>query len=883
MKTKILSVTVNVFFLVVAFLLSGSSAQGSNLLKIAVFPFDIHSEQNHTALQLEIGETIKTELMKAPTVQIVPLETHVKLSEEGHINENSALQIGRKINADFVVIGTLSQLGKSYSMDAKLIDMKSGAASQGIFVQGTTVEGIKNLAARLADKVASQISVEEKIASISITGNQKIEAGAILNVIKESRGKRFSPSDLSDDIKTIYKMGYFSDVKAEVKDSPEGKIITFTVQEKPIVASFSIKGNKAIDTKDIEAVVTVKPKQFLDEEKIVADLDKIMTLYSNKGYFNTEVKYDIDKKSERDIRLTYTITEGKILYIKSITFTGNQAYSSKTLKGMMYTKEYGFFHFLTESGVLKEDKLTEDIKKLNTFYLNNGYVSAKVGDPEITRDKGGIYVKIAVTEGKRYLVGKVDVTGDTISIPPETLASKLQIKKKEFYDREAIMKDLDYLNQAYNDEGYAYVDVTPITVPDEKEQKVNIHYQVNKGEQIYINKITVTGNTKTRDKVIRRQVPVVEGDLFSRSKLKASYAGLNRLRYFEEVDFQTERGPEKNLMDVNIRVKEKPTGMFSIGAGYSAYDNFIFSCQTSQQNLFGRGQTLGVTASIGGSSQYYDLYFIEPALFDTPLYSKSDLWNTSREYDTYTFKSEGFGQTFGYPLWPRWTGYVGYRLSNDRIDDVWSTASSIIQRQAGSYTTSGLTFSLGRDTTDDNFFPTRGSKQNASIEFTGGPLQGNVDYTKYTAGSVWYYPLPWWDTVFSIRGRIGYLQERGDKELPVYTHFYLGGINSIRGLRDVGPRDPETGDYLGGFTMLNFNVEYLFNIIKSAGMKGVLFFDTGNTWNSGFHFNDMRRTAGVGMRWYSPIGPIRLEYGWVLDRKDDDPTGRFEFTMGMFM
>jgi len=309
---------------------------------------------------------------------------------------------------------------------------------------------------------------------------------------------------------------------------------------------------------------------------------------------------------------------------------------------MMDTNEYGFFHIFTDSGILKEDKLKEDAKKLSAFYLNNGYINAKVGDPEITHDKHGIYITIPVIEGKRFKVGNVTISGDTISVAREKLLSELEIKKKEFYDREAIMKDIDYLTQAYNDEGYAYADVTPITVPDEKEQKVNIEYQVVKGERYYFNRISIAGNTKTRDKVIRRQLAVMEGDLFSRQKMKTSYANLSQLRYFEEVDIQTEKGPDKNLMDVNIRVKEKPTGMVSFGAGYSAIDSMVMSGQIVQHNLFGKGQSLGLTAAIGGRSRNYDLYFIEPWLFDIPLWSKTNLWNWERSYDTFNVESIRF-------------------------------------------------------------------------------------------------------------------------------------------------------------------------------------------------------------------------------------------------
>ncbi len=378
---------------------------------------------------------------------------------------------------------------------------------------------------------------------------------------------------------------------------------------------------------------------------------------------------------------------------------------------------------------------------------------------------------------------------------------------------------------------------------------------------------------------------IVEGDLYSSSKLKNSYAGLNQLRYFEEVDFQTEKAPD-NKMDINIRVKEKNTGMFMVGAGYSAVDQAVIMAQIVQQNFLGYGQTLSLKASLGSTTNNYELSFTEPWLFDLPLWCKADIWKYTKEYDSYTLDTKGFGVTLGYPIWNRITGYVGYKLSMDDIQDVGSTASSYIMAQEGKRTTSSMTFTLAYDTTNDNMFPSKGIKASASVQHAGTPLGGNTNFTKYSGVVAGYYPL-FWDIVFGAKGRIGYLQNNDDRDedLPIYERYVLGGINSLRGLRYVGPTNPGTSDVIGGTTMLSFSLELVFPLIKDAGMKGVLFYDAGNAWNGGYYVDDLRMTCGAGIRWYSPIGPLRLEYGYVLDRKglNDESTGRFEFTIGMFM
>lgn len=868
---------------VLAICLSPSAAApAQSPKKIVVFPFETRTAAPAPDLQKIIHAEIITELLKSGSIRLTAPSEYAPLIENRKMDENLALSAGARVGADLAVLGSISRFGNILSIDARMLDVKTRRSLGSFFVQGPSGETPAPLARQLAERIVMASSGERKIAAVRITGNRKIEENAVLNVIRGAKGKFFSAADLTADIKAIYKMGYFTDVKATVDDVPEGKVITFILEEKPVISEIQVRGNRELETKDIEDAAAAKARQFLDMDRLQADAEKIRNLYAGKGFLNAEVKVETEKRGDRDALVVFNIIEGDRIYIKTITFEGNRAYTGKELKNMMETNEWGIFHFFTDSGVLKRDKLKEDINKLNAFYLNNGFIHAKVGEPEITNDKKWIYVKVPVSEGKRFRVGKVEIEGELPAAPVKDLREKLKITKEVHYDREAIMRDVDYLTQALNDEGFAYADVSPLTTPKEKEQVVDITYTMKKGEKVHFNRITISGNTKTRDKVIRRELGFAEGELYNRAKLKTSYMNLGRLRYFEEVDFQTEKGAEKDSMDVNIRVKEKPTGMFSIGAGYSAVDQAVISGQVVQSNLFGRGQSLGLNTALSANSSTYDIYFIEPWLFDIPLWSKYEIWHMDRAYDTYDLNSKGFGVTFGYPLWPSITGYLGYRLSMDTINNISTTASKYIKEQEGETITSSMTGTLLRDTTDDYIFPTMGSRNSISVEHAGTILQGNASYTKTVASSSWFFPIAS-DIIFGVRGRAGHLLEQEGKKVPVYSRFYLGGINSLRGLRSVGPIDPETKDVIGGLTMLNFNAEVVFPLVKNAGMKGVIFYDTGNTWESGYQLGDMRKTAGTGIRWYSPIGPLRLEWGYVLDRKDDEPASRWEFTIGFFM
>jgi len=872
------------FLLALLLLIDYPNAFADEVKKIILLPFDVYSKANISKLQESVYNGISSELAKSKNIQFIEKSAFAKTIEGKRIDEKLALAVGKETGAHYIIMGSLSEFGQSISIDARVIDVKEGKTLPGIFAHGKGIESIGSLSSQIRTNILIKIAGEMRITKIEFKGNRKIESSAISQVLKSKKGNLFSETDLTSDIKAIYKMGYFDDVAADVTNTPEGKTLTFIVKEKALISEIKIKGNKEIEKKEIENALTFKVRQVLNPEKIAASIEKIKELYDSKGFYNAEIKYTADKEGDKDIRVTIDITENEKLFIKRIAFEGNKAFTDKELKKMMTSTEWGIFHFVTDSGLVKKDQLKQDANKLNAFYLNQGFINAQVGEPEITHDSKGIYVKIIIVEGKQFKVGKVDIVGDTLSIPQAELLNNLKINKQEFYKREAIIKDIEYLTKICNDDGYAYADVNPRSIPQEKDQKVDIIYNIKKGHQVYFNRITITGNTKTRDKVIRRELAVVEGDLYNNTKLQKSYMALNRLRYFEEINFQTEKGPDETLTDVNITVKEKPTGMFSIGAGYSALDKAIFTAQVSQQNLFGRGQVLSLRASLGAESTKYELSFIEPWLFDMPLWSKSDIWNYEREYDSYDLSTKGIGTTLGYPLWELIKGYAGYKLSSNDVTNIEDTASTYIKRQEGETTSSMISFTLSRDSTDDYMFPTKGSKNSVSIDYTGGFLLGDTDFTRYGLRSAWFFPLPL-DTVFAVYGRGGYIQGNSSdyRAVPTYERYSLGGINDLRGLRDVGPEDPVTGDLLGGMTMLFFNAEFIFPLIKNAGMKGVIFWDTGNAWESGYHIDDMRQTAGAGVRWYSPIGPLRLEWGYVLDRKEGEPASRIEFTIGMFM
>ena len=392
-----------------------SVAHSQELKKISVLPFEIYSKGDGTAIKDSLYKSLVEELKKEKLVEVIPADAYLR----GNIkfDKRRAIEIGKKMGVDFVVSGSLTQLGENLSFDAQIIDVSKEIALSGFSAQGKGLADVGTMAIKLKTEILTRAGLIQKIVKIEIKGNRKIEASAILQQIKSKVGKPFWEADISADIKTIFKMGFFLDVTADAISTPEGKEVTFTVQEKGLISEIRINGNKALSKDDIQEVLTIKVKQSLNQEKIKADVEKIKNLYETKGYNNAEITDKVEKDGEKDFRIIFDIKENDKIYVKSITFEGNEAYSSKELKNMMSSSEYTIFSFFSDSGMLKREQLKQDVQKLNAYYFNNGFINSQVGEPEITHDEKGIYIKIKIKEGKRFKFGKIEISGDSLIKP----------------------------------------------------------------------------------------------------------------------------------------------------------------------------------------------------------------------------------------------------------------------------------------------------------------------------------------------------------------------------------------------------------------------------------------------------------------------------------
>ena len=854
-----------------------NTARSLEAVRVLVLPFDILSVEDLSYMQTEISDRIKKDLKQEGAVILEP-EIIPDFSGEKAVETIEGIRnVGVKSGADYVVWGSLTWIGQKFILVAKMIE-PFGEGPVGVFVkEGQGITNVPGTVKQIVRDMSMKLFKREKIAKVLVAGNKRIEADAIKRNIKTKPGDIYIAQSLSQDLKAVYSMGYFEDIRIDAEKSPKGKVITFRVKEKASIRIIRFQGNKIYKDNEIKENLSIRTGSILNIFKVRSNIKRIEELYKEKNYHNVKVTYTINQLENNQADLEFVIQEGENILIKHIIFEGNNAYPEKKLKKMMETSEKGFFSWMTSSGELNRENLKQDIAKLSAFYYNNGYIQARIGEPQIEFREDWIDITIKIDEGPRFKVSKVDITGDLI-LSEEKLKEKLKITKQIYYNREIVRNDVLALTDLYSDEGYAYAEINPKIDKNFDELTIDITYVVAKRNQVYFENIIIGGNKKTRDKVIRRELKVYEQELFSGKGLKRSVRNLYRLDYFEDIKVDTVKGSAEDKMILKIDVTEKPTGTFSFGAGYSTTENVFGMASISQNNLFGRGQILSLDAQLGGTTTLYRLNFTEPWLFDIPLSARLDLYDWETDYDTYDKNSKGGGVRFSYPVYDFVRAYIGYNYEDADIENISEDASESIKDLEGRNTTSSITTSLVYDSRNRRFNPTEGSRHSISVEYAG--LGGNIAFTKYLGETGWYIPV-FKDIVTFLHGEIGYVQKNSGGILPDYERFYLGGLNSLRGYdwRDIYVLD-ENGDEIGGDKFVQFNAELIFPLLKKQGVVGLLFYDTGNVYNDdeSIDLGDLRQTAGFGFRWYSPMGPIRLERGYVIDSEGSG--AQWEFGMG---
>jgi outer membrane protein insertion porin family len=758
---------------------------------------------------------------------------------------------------------------------------------------------------KTADQAASTAATRSEpfagriVAKIDIRGNKRIEKDAILGKVISKPGQLLSPDEVRADIQGIFAMGFFDDIEVsgeapEPSDTNRVNLI-YTVRERPVISKIDFEGNERIGTSDLKEVTKVKEYSILDINKVREDVALLQKHYEDKGFYLAKVTFEVKTLKPDEVQLTYKVNDYDKVQIKKITFLNNRRFTDDQLKGVFQeTKEGNLLSFMNSSGNFKESAFKNDLQRLTYWYLDNGYVKFRYENPVVTvsDDKRFLYISIYVDEGDQYKIGNIDFGGDLL-FSKEELHQELTLKSDETFSITRRNADIQKLTEKYQDLGYAFVNVIPDPNPallKDDAKTIDLIYNFEKGNLVYFGEINVTGNSKTHDKVIRRELRIHEGELYSGSALRISRENVERLGYFApgEVIFNSVTPKGKNdTVNIDITVKERSTGTITLGAGYGSVQGFFFTSTISEINFLGRGQTLSFSAqySRDSSAQSLNLGFTDPYAFDTRWSLGGDVFRVIFPVpNTYTTYKSGFDVRAGYPLREYTYGYVTYKFESLQLRNEFPGVPAD-RVAADNGILSSVVLSTIRDKRNNRFETTGGNYQSASLETAG--VGGDKKFFKATANNRFYTRLIG-DLVFRTSAEVGGMGNLSDsRPLPPSEKFYLGGPNNMKGyqLFQLGPKTINgnsqplpLGGVFEGYSL--FELEY--PLIKEAGLKWVMFFDAGNCWDQvpALDYLTLRTDAGFGLRWFSPIGPLRFEWGFPFARRPGEDSMVFQFFIG---
>lgn len=728
---------------------------------------------------------------------------------------------------------------------------------------------------------------------VRVIGNQRIDTAAILAQLPRKSGN-FTQEEINKGVKAIYQTGFFDQVNATIVS---GNILQFNVAEKPLVRKIYVEGNEEVDTDDLLPVLKLGANRFLDRYRVDTLRKSGVTYYQQKGFYDAELAASVVPVGDNQVDITFRVTEGKRLKLSSIEFRGLSALDEGDFKDAMQTKEYAWWKsWLTGSGRLNKELLEADQGAIRQVLLDKGYVDGSVSDGVIERRGDDLALVFDVVEGDQFHIGNVKVSGDLIDGDQSKTLEGIKLTSGEVFNATKLREDSFTITDKFADQGYAFANVIPNTGVNPAEKKVNLEYIVTKGKPVTVDRIQITGNKKTYDNVIRREMEIQEQEQFSSSKVKRSRELLQRLGYFNQVNVTPETIPGKeDSVNLNVNVQEGQTGQFSAGAGYSSADGVLFNARITENNIFGTGKSVDLNADIGTETNNYSLSYRDRRFQDTYLSLGVEGYRTERKYDDFDRELTGAGFIAGYPL-DRMLGEslqdisasLRYDIANVDIVSVDPEAAPLIQDSKGAATSSSITPALTRNTINNPLNPTEGSQQVLSYEYGG--VGGDLDYNLFSAKNTVYHPIVSLGSgtlVFSNRTRFDYgvapdKYGEGPDFYPLFKRFFPGGINTIRGYesRSMGPKVGDS-EYGGNKQFIN-NTELIFPLVESAGIRGVVFFDIGDAFddNQSLDFGELRKAYGAGLRWQSPLGPIRIEFGFPMDKEEGDGDMQTMFTFG---
>jgi outer membrane protein insertion porin family len=789
------------------------------------------------------------------------------------------------------------------------------------------------------------------VTRVTVQGNKRIEEATILERVTIRRGDALVESKVRRDLKAVYNLGYFDDVRFESYPDGAGVGLVIIVTEKPAIRDVRLQGNKKIDEDDLNEVIDIRAFTVLNDADVKANADRIRDKYIEKGYYLVDVNPVITTVGDDQVELVFDITENQKVVVQRIEFTGNDHLAAGKIKRYLQTHEGGVLPWLTNRGTFKQDALDTDKYIVEQVYREEGYVDIKVSPPEtyLSPDKKYIYVSFHVEEGEKYNVGKIDVSGDFVpekgltegvvkeiiggrtvfdvqdeqwrtahdKKPPFRLFRNPQagvgIEPGEAFKLSKVQAVMTALTDLYSDQGYAFVNVVPIPHTDPERRVADIEFIIEKGESVHVGNINITGNDPTFDKVVRRELPVNEGDLYRGSLIRAGRARLERLGYFEKVDISTPRGAAPNELDLNVNVAEQPTGSFSLGLGFSSLEQFVFTANVSKNNFLGLGYVMSAAVNVSALRKQYNLSFFDPYFLDSRWTFDVSGYSITKQFQEDEYQRGG---SIGLGRYLDQRDDIQLRLQYT-LEDVGLTSIDPYKAKllGGELFRNGLTSSMGLtlevDKRNNRIFATKGIYASASASLAGGfrlgddklvsMFGGKFNFAETKLNFRYFQPLIKGSDalVFRVNSTMGWIFSTDGQIVPYIQRYRAGGINSVRGydwyslgpkIRVLGNEDPIHADQeitVGGTQTWINNFELEAPIVKQAGILAVVFFDAGNSFGDPWgHGNinplDLRMSYGAGIRWRSPIGPLRFEYGIPIQPLEGERKSVFDFSIGSF-
>lgn len=734
---------------------------------------------------------------------------------------------------------------------------------------------------------APSVSGNKKIVSVHVVGNHFIEAAAIMDKIRTKVGQNLDKRRISRDVRRLFATGFFSDIQVLGVVKNDGRHLTYKVRENPMIASLTLDGLHAVKEKDLKLKLKLKPGRIYNKADLDHDIRVIRRGYLKKGYYQLEVHAIQKPRADGRVDVTLQVNEGDITRISRIRFIGNKAVSDNELAKTIASRPSGLMAWFRDRDVFNRDRLQADKQLILQHYLNEGYLDAKVESTlvELSSDKRSFYLTFSLHEGEQYEVSSIKLQGDIVP-GRDTLMHLVQLGKGELYSLEKMRNSINDITTRVGDEGYAFATVTPLLHRNIDEHTVDVTFDIEKGPEVYVERIEISGNNKTVDTVIRRELRQAEGARFSSSKLEKSKKRLNRLSFFDDVRVSMPKGSAPDKVRMKVNVDEKKTGSFSIGAGFSQLEKVFVRTSINERNLFGKGIAGSLSGEVGAKTQNFSGSITDPFFLDKNMSASLNVFKRQTRLQSITsFKEDSFGGGFGIgiPITDHFSYGVNYQFTDTDIFDIPTDASQTLKSQAGKQTTGELSQSLTWDTRDNVTTPKEGYFLNGSVGIAG--LGGSNRFVQSGLTARSYFQMG--DSLtLNPSFNIQYIHGYSGHDVPIFRRFSLGGIGSIRGFDQFGVtiRDPVTDEVIGGNKTARATVNLFFPIpyLQTSGIRGVAFTDAADLadFNQTLKFSQTRVSAGFGIEWLSPIGPVGLSWGYALRKQPGDLTKTFEFALG---